>query len=304
MLIDFGSARQRLSERSMTVVESAGYTPFEQLQSRGNIGPWSDLYALGATIAKAITWETPPKAADRMMGDPWTGLANSAQWVSSYSRPFLRAVDCSMAVDPTHRWQSAEQWISSLRQGGSSPPLPVSSTRPPPMPPTHPPHAILPKMSVPAQPKGPTGIGGWLVFFCIILTIISPLIVLGQMASTWEKARPAFVVYPSLRDACMWENLGITALLIYGFVVGCLIWNGNPRGREIAKKFLLIRLFAFIGVEVIALVMMGNLPSEILGGGISGVFGSVFQALVFFLIWWFYFKKSKRVRNTYGEEKA
>ena len=34
VLIDFGSARQQISERSMTVVESAGYTPFEQLQSR------------------------------------------------------------------------------------------------------------------------------------------------------------------------------------------------------------------------------------------------------------------------------
>jgi serine/threonine protein kinase len=29
LLIDFGSARQQLSERSMTVIESAGYTPFE-----------------------------------------------------------------------------------------------------------------------------------------------------------------------------------------------------------------------------------------------------------------------------------
>ena len=52
VLIDFGSARQRLSERSMTVIESPGYTPFEQLQSRGNVGPWSDLYALGGTLAK------------------------------------------------------------------------------------------------------------------------------------------------------------------------------------------------------------------------------------------------------------
>ena len=65
ILIDFGSARQRLSERSMTVVESAGYTPFEQLQSRGNVGPWSDLYSLGATMAKVLTGEAPPKANDQ-----------------------------------------------------------------------------------------------------------------------------------------------------------------------------------------------------------------------------------------------
>jgi len=54
VLIDFGSARQRIGELSMTVIESAGYTPFEQLQSRGNVGPWSDLYALGGTLCRAL----------------------------------------------------------------------------------------------------------------------------------------------------------------------------------------------------------------------------------------------------------
>ena len=76
-LIDFGSARQRLSERSMTVIESAGYTPFEQLQSKGNVGPWSDLYALAATIVKAITGDAPPKANDRAFDDPF--ISNLSQ---------------------------------------------------------------------------------------------------------------------------------------------------------------------------------------------------------------------------------
>lgn len=90
-LIDFGSARQRLSERSMTVVESAGYTPFEQLQSRGDVGPWSDLYALGATLVKAITFETLPKAADRVMGDPWKALAHHPTFNHGFSFQKKRA---------------------------------------------------------------------------------------------------------------------------------------------------------------------------------------------------------------------
>ena len=39
ILIDFGAARQVISEKSHTIVESAGYTPFEQLQSHGHVGP-------------------------------------------------------------------------------------------------------------------------------------------------------------------------------------------------------------------------------------------------------------------------
>ena len=119
VLIDFGSARQSIGERSMTVIESAGYTPFEQLQSRGNVGPWSDLYALGVTLAKAIIFETPPKAADRMMGDPWRGLVGDAR-CASFSQSFLQAIDRAMAVDPKHRWQNADEWLKFLNEAPAS----------------------------------------------------------------------------------------------------------------------------------------------------------------------------------------
>jgi len=118
VLIDFGSARQSLGERSLTVIESPGYTPFEQLQSHGNIGPWSDLYAFASTLAKAITFITPPKAADRMMGDPWQGLAGNPA-LSSFSDWFLQSIDRAMAVDPAHRWQSSREWTDFLNGGAS-----------------------------------------------------------------------------------------------------------------------------------------------------------------------------------------
>jgi serine/threonine protein kinase len=119
-LIDFGSARQRLSERSMTVVESAGYTPFEQLQSRGNVGPWSDLYALGATIVKAITFEALPKAADRVMDDPWLGLATHPKVSGWYSPALLRSIDRAVQSSASARWQDAGEWREGLRGGVSA----------------------------------------------------------------------------------------------------------------------------------------------------------------------------------------
>jgi formylglycine-generating enzyme required for sulfatase activity len=114
VLIDFGSARQRLSERSLTVVESAGYTPFEQLESRGNVGPWSDLYALGGTLVKVITGETPPKANDRMRKDPYVPLAERAELQGGLSMGFLQSIDQALAVDEENRWQSAGEWLVAL----------------------------------------------------------------------------------------------------------------------------------------------------------------------------------------------
>jgi TPR repeat protein/serine/threonine protein kinase len=137
VLIDFGSAREQLCERSMTVIESPGYTPFEQLQSRGNVGPWSDLYALGATLVKAITFEGIPKAADRVLDDPWKGLANHRDASQRYSFDFLYSIDRSLEPMPSTRWQQAREWREELNGRSSDAGQPVqiqSKQTPPPLP--------------------------------------------------------------------------------------------------------------------------------------------------------------------------
>lgn len=110
VLIDFGAARQRLSERSLTVIESAGYTPFEQLQTRGKVGPWSDIYALAATFHKAITGETPAKAADRIMDDPVVPLAQRGEFQGKYSARLLESIDLALAPNAANRFQTSGAW--------------------------------------------------------------------------------------------------------------------------------------------------------------------------------------------------
>jgi serine/threonine protein kinase len=112
ILIDFGAARQIISEKSHTIVESAGYTPFEQLLTDGNVGPWSDIYALAATFYTAIHGEPPPRASDRMRRDPILKLADNYSDV--YSRPFLEAIDWALAPDEAQRPQTIEQWREAL----------------------------------------------------------------------------------------------------------------------------------------------------------------------------------------------
>jgi TPR repeat protein/predicted Ser/Thr protein kinase len=133
VLIDFGAARQMVSEKSHTVIESPGYTPFEQLQSRGNVGPWSDIYALAGTLYKAITFESPPKANDRVRNDPAKLLVRDTELSGRYGIDFLDAVDRAFRFDEGERWQSAGEWRAAIVDGenvAAKTPPPVSSPAP------------------------------------------------------------------------------------------------------------------------------------------------------------------------------
>ena len=71
VLLDFGAARQisAMGEHSNTINVKRGFAPEEQYRTHGQQGPWTDIYALCATIYVLTTGATPPNAVDRLSGD-------------------------------------------------------------------------------------------------------------------------------------------------------------------------------------------------------------------------------------------
>ncbi|MGF1528816.1 MAG: serine/threonine protein kinase, partial [Candidatus Competibacterales bacterium] len=117
MLIDFGSARAALNKRTsgVTVLISRGYSPPEQYaDGESLLGPWTDLYALGAVLYFCMLGEAPPDASGRLIDDR---LAKPLRFLRQrYSQALVDAVERAMALKPEVRFQSVDQWLQAIAQ--------------------------------------------------------------------------------------------------------------------------------------------------------------------------------------------
>jgi serine/threonine protein kinase len=122
VLLDFDSARLALGgeTRTLTSVVSSVYAPYEQYHSkRGNQGPWTDLYGLGATLYAVINRGRGPLDAiargnARIEGTPDPMQAASALGAGRFSNEILSASDAALGFTPNERPQDTAQFRALL----------------------------------------------------------------------------------------------------------------------------------------------------------------------------------------------
>ncbi len=119
VLIDFGAARQEMREKSksLSVILKAGYAPEEQYRSKGKQGPWTDIYAIGATLYRTITGETPSEAMDRLAEDD---LKLPSELGVEIDPGLEQVLIKALAVNAVERFQTVEEFQTELLDDGFS----------------------------------------------------------------------------------------------------------------------------------------------------------------------------------------
>ncbi len=132
VLIDFGTARTFAAGKTgrMTTMVTPGYAPLEQYGEHVRFGPFTDIYALGATFYHLLTGRMPPSATDRASG---VELVEPARLNPAVSSDVSDAVMWSMKMRVSERPQKVSEFIDALRLSTirtQTPPEPDSAPAP------------------------------------------------------------------------------------------------------------------------------------------------------------------------------
>lgn len=114
ILLDFGAVHRRMESRQWQSgqVTTSGFSPIEQYSKKGYVGPWTDIYAIGASMRACIEGKPPQDARKRHAEDKLKPTAMLFR--KQYPARLLEAIDWALEVDPLLRPQSIDEFLEHL----------------------------------------------------------------------------------------------------------------------------------------------------------------------------------------------
>ena len=121
LLLDFGAVFTRCTSRKLQIAQvvTPGFSPVEQYDPSGYVGPWTDIYAIGATLRACIEGSSPPPSVQRKERDKLRPATSAFR--RRYSGSLLEALDWAMEIDPELRPQSVDELLGALDKPETQP---------------------------------------------------------------------------------------------------------------------------------------------------------------------------------------
>ena len=112
-VLDFGAARLSVGdeEKTLSVVLKPGYAPPEQYRSKSRQGPFTDIYALGATLYRMLTGTAPEESVDRLVDDQ---IVLPSTINPEIDKKLENVILKAMAINATLRFQSIDELEKAL----------------------------------------------------------------------------------------------------------------------------------------------------------------------------------------------
>jgi serine/threonine protein kinase len=116
ILLDFGAARQTLKTDmpKLYPMYTPGFAPPELYGKNGNLGPWTDIYSIGASMFACMVGAPPQPADQRKTNDKMEDHFRKLEGM--YSRELIDVIRWSLRVDPLERPQSVFALQKALRE--------------------------------------------------------------------------------------------------------------------------------------------------------------------------------------------
>lgn len=116
ILLDFGAARQTLKTDmpKLYPMYTPGFAPPELYTKNGNLGPWTDIYSIGASMFACMVGAPPQPADQRKTSDRMEDHFRKLE--SMYSRELIQVIRWSLRIDPLERPQSVFALQKALRE--------------------------------------------------------------------------------------------------------------------------------------------------------------------------------------------
>jgi serine/threonine protein kinase len=116
LLLDFGAVQDfpEVTKRQRSKVVSKGFSPVEQCHGQTQlIGPWTDLYAVGASIRSCMEAKAPVSSVERLKKDTLTPAVKAFK--RRFPETFLKAIDWAMTIEPEKRPQSVQEFRQAFQ---------------------------------------------------------------------------------------------------------------------------------------------------------------------------------------------